>query len=154
MTIQHIPFALPVAVKPIECTRSYSTMMAGLPVINLMGADLHAITEEETVRIVMEELDQERDGSILTMNLDHLRRHTRDHFCRSLYSRATLHVADGMPLIWASRLQGTPLPERVTGSSLIWRLSEVAAQENRSVFLLGGESGTADEAAIVLKNKY
>ena len=32
---------------------------------------------------------------------------------------ATLVVADGMPLIWASHLQGTPLPERVAGSDLI-----------------------------------
>ncbi len=154
MTIQHTPFALPVAVKPLQITRSDSKMMVGLPVVNLLGADLHAITEEETVQIVMKELAKQRDGSIITMNLDHLGRHTRDPFCRELYHRATLHVADGMPLIWASRLQGTPLPERVTGSNLIWTLSAAAAKNKRNVFLLGGEPGTANEAADVLIEKY
>lgn len=154
MTIQHIPFALPIAVKPINYTQIHEKMMIGLPVINLLGADLHAITEEDTVRIVMDELDRSHGGSILTMNLDHLRRHTRDRFCRDLYSRATLHVADGMPLVWASRLQNTPLPERVTGSSLIWRLSEVAANQQRNIFLLGGDPGTASQATAVLTEKY
>ncbi len=145
---------MPVAVKPLQITRSDSKMMIGLPVVNLLGADLHAVTEEETVQIVMKELAKRRDGSIITMNLDHLGRHTRDKFCRDLYDRATLHVADGMPLIWASRLQGTPLPERVTGSNLIWTLSAAAAQHKRNVFLLGGEPGTATEAANVLVDKY
>ena len=40
---------------------------------------------------------------------------------------ATLRTADGMPLIWASRLQRTPLPERVAGSDLIWSLTARAA---------------------------
>ena len=154
MTIQHIPFAMPIAAKPAKFERAYSTIMHGLPVVDLLGAELHAITEADTVDIVMKELQAGNDGSILTMNLDHLRRHTRDAICRGLYSRATLHVSDGMPLIWASRLQGTPLPERVTGSNLIWSLSEAAAEFGRNVFLLGGEPGTANEAAEVLVETY
>jgi exopolysaccharide biosynthesis WecB/TagA/CpsF family protein len=56
-----------------------------------------------------------------------------------------------MPLIWASRLQGTPLPQRIAGSDLISSLSATAATRGRSVFLLGGAPGTADKAAVVLK---
>jgi len=37
--------------------------------------------------------------------------------------------ADGVPLLWAARLQGTPLPDRVAGSDLVWLLAERAAQE-------------------------
>ena len=154
MTVQHLPFAIPVATKPADFSRAHSSMMTGLPTVDLLGANLHAITEAQTVQLVINELAAGNDGSILTMNLDHLRRHTRDAICRGLYSRATLHVADGMPLIWASRLQGTPLPERVTGSNLIWSLSEAAAAAGRNVFLLGGEPGTAEDAAEVLERKY
>ncbi len=60
-------------------------------------------------------------------------------------------MPDGMPLIWASRLQGTPLPQRVAGSDLISSLSRAAATKGRSIYLLGGKPGTAESAADVLK---
>lgn len=134
--------------------RSNDKMMTGLPVIQLRDAYLHAITEETCINIVLDELDAGREGTIVTMNLDHMRRYRVDADYRSLAAKATLHVADGMPLIWASRLQGTPLPERVTGSNLIWSLTAKAAERNRSIFLLGGEEGTAESASAVLKQKF
>ena len=54
--------------------------------------------------------------------------------------------------MWASRLQRTPVPERVPGSDLIYSLSRALAAEGRSIYLLGGEPGTAEAAAQVLGN--
>lgn len=134
--------------------RSNDKMMTGLPVIRLRDAYLHAITEDKCIDIVLDELDAGREGTIVTMNLDHMRRYRVDADYRALAAKATLHVADGMPLIWASRLQGNPLPERVTGSNLIWSLTEKAAERNRSIFLLGGEEGTAESASEILKQHF
>jgi N-acetylglucosaminyldiphosphoundecaprenol N-acetyl-beta-D-mannosaminyltransferase len=55
-----------------------------------------------------------------------------------------------MPLVWASRILGTPFPERVAGSSLIRTLTAAAAGAGRSVYFLGGAPGTAKAAAEVL----
>lgn len=88
------------------------------------------------------------------MNLDHLRQFLQEPSYARRYREATIITADGMPLIWASRLRGTPLPERVTGSNLIWSLSEAAAQRGRSIYLLGGSHGTAQKAASVLAQRY
>ena len=46
---------------------------------------------------------------------------------RTINDRAAFIVADGKPLVWASRMLGTPLPERVAGSDLIFHLCEEAA---------------------------
>ncbi len=81
------------------------------------------------------------------MNLDVLRQLKRSAEIRSLVADADLLVADGMPLIWASRLQGQPLPERVAGSSLIETLPRAAAAVQASVFLVGGDPGAAEESA-------
>jgi N-acetylglucosaminyldiphosphoundecaprenol N-acetyl-beta-D-mannosaminyltransferase len=56
--------------------------------------------------------------------------------------------------VWASKLQGTPLPERVPGSDLIWSVSERAASERASVFLLGGSPGVAVEAGRRLASQF
>src|SRR5262249_1731158 len=83
-------------------------------------------------------------------NLDRLRRFTKERGYAARCRNATITTADGMPLIWASRLQRTPLPERVTGSNLIWSLTAGAARRRKSVFLLGGAPGTALKTAKVL----
>ena len=58
-----------------------------------------------------------------------------------------------MPLIWASRIQGTPLPGRVAGSDLVTSLSVAAGQGGRSAYLIGGAPGTAEAAASVLQHR-
>jgi N-acetylglucosaminyldiphosphoundecaprenol N-acetyl-beta-D-mannosaminyltransferase len=112
----------------------------------LAGVGFAPVTEEQTVAEVIERLEEGRGGSILPVNLDVLRTATRSPEARELLALADLVVADGQPLVWASRLQGTPLPERVAGSNLIWSLSEAAARAGRSIFLLGGDPGAAELA--------
>ena len=125
----------------------------GLPVVRLCGVPLHAITERQCIHHVLDELDAGRGGWIVTANLDFLRRLVREASFAALCAKASLIVPDGMPLIWASRLQGTPLPERVAGSDLVPHLSAAAAERGRSVYLLGGAPGTAEAAADVLLSR-
>ena len=128
--------------------------VASPPEVDLSGVRLAKVTEPQCVRWVMEELKAGRGGWLVTPNLDIMRRLTRDRSFRELIAGATLKVADGMPLVWASHLQGTPLPQRVCGSNLILSLSRAAAQCGRSVFLLGGDKGTAESAAGVLRQRF
>jgi exopolysaccharide biosynthesis WecB/TagA/CpsF family protein len=121
-----------------------------LPTIRLHGVRLHAITEEQCIDHILSELDAGRGGTVVTPNLDHIRRCTTDMIFGAIVAEADLVVPDGMPLVWASKLQGTPLPQRVAGSDLISSLSAAAAKHGRSVFLLGGAPGTAEAAAKVL----
>jgi N-acetylglucosaminyldiphosphoundecaprenol N-acetyl-beta-D-mannosaminyltransferase len=125
-----------------------------LPVVEIAGVELHAITEQQTVEHIIAELADGRGGFVVTPNLDHLHRCGKDLQFHALVSEADLAVPDGMPLIWASRLQGTPLPERVAGSNLISSLNAAAAANGRSVFLLGGSPGAAEGAACVLQERY
>src|SRR5439155_3575860 len=86
----------------------------------------------------------------VTPNLDHLRRCGDDVSFSALVAEADLVLADGMPLVWAARLQRTPIPSRVAGSDMICSLSRAAAARGRSIFLLGGAAGTAEAAAKAL----
>ncbi|HTF90332.1 MAG TPA: WecB/TagA/CpsF family glycosyltransferase [Planctomycetota bacterium] len=125
-----------------------------VPTIQLLGIEVHAISEAGCVERIVEDVAAGRGGWVVTPNLDHLRRMVREREFRELCSRADLRVPDGMPLIWAAALQGTPLPERVAGSNLIWSLNRAAAERGLCVFLLGGDPGTADQAAAVLRERF
>jgi len=125
-----------------------------LPIVELRGVQFHALTEAQCIEYILNELRGGRGGVVMTPNLDHLRRCGVDMSYRALVAEADLVVADGMPLVWASRLQGTPLPQRVAGSDLILSLSGAAAREGRSLFLLGGAPGSAEGAAKVLRERF
>ena len=127
---------------------------APLPTVTLSNVRFHAVSEAKAVWYVLDELDEGRGGWVVTHNIDHLRRLARDQSFARMCQRASLAVADGAPVVWASRLQGTPLPERVTGSNLISSLSAGAAVRGRSIYLLGGEPGTAEAAKSVLQARH
>ena len=125
-----------------------------LPAVSVGGLRIHALTEAQCVDHILRQLDAGCGGWVVTVNLDHLRLFSRQPDYADLCALANLTVADGMPLVWASCLQGTPLPERVAGSSLLWSLTAAAATKGRTIFLLGGSPGTANAAASVLRQRY
>jgi N-acetylglucosaminyldiphosphoundecaprenol N-acetyl-beta-D-mannosaminyltransferase len=115
-----------------------------------MGLDVAAVSERDTINYVLEGLDGHRGGWICPANLDVLRQWHASAQVRELVAAADLVVADGMPLVWAGEIQGSPLPERVAGSSLIVSLTAAAADAGASIFLLGGNPGTAEGAVAEL----
>lgn len=123
-------------------------------VVNLLGMSLLRATEHEVLDRVFKDLRHQRGGWLLTANLDFLRRYDKDRETRKLFEQADVTVADGMPLVWATRLLGEPVPERIAGSTLVLRLAERAEQEGRSLYLMGGDEGASEEAVRVLVQRF
>jgi len=108
----------------------------------LDGVCFDPLTEAQVVAHVRAALRRRAGGRIVTPNIDILSQLRRDRTLRGWINCAELVVADGAPLVWAAALAGTPLPERVTGSNLIWSLSAGLGLDGRSVYLLGGAPRT------------
>jgi N-acetylglucosaminyldiphosphoundecaprenol N-acetyl-beta-D-mannosaminyltransferase len=113
-----------------------------------------AFTEREVIDFVSDSWAAGHGGSIITVNIDIARAAVRSSTLAELVSTGSLVVADGMPLVWAARAAGDELPERVAGSSLIYSLSEAAALQEKTVFLLGGADGVPDKAAQALVERF
>jgi N-acetylglucosaminyldiphosphoundecaprenol N-acetyl-beta-D-mannosaminyltransferase len=122
--------------------------------VSLAGVELDALTSEQLIAYVLASLRDGRGGSVMTPNLDHLRQYRQNPEVRPLFHAASLVVADGKPLVWASHIQGTPLPGRVAGSELILSVTEAAAGSCLRLFLVGGAPGTAERASDVLANRF
>jgi N-acetylglucosaminyldiphosphoundecaprenol N-acetyl-beta-D-mannosaminyltransferase len=142
------------------------------PATDVLLADAPAITEIQRQRvdlagILIDQVDVgraiERIGcfarsggahQLVTVNVDFLRIAERNPEFRATINQADLAVADGMPLVWASRLMRQPLPERVTGVELVDACCGMAAEAEDGVFLLGAGPGVADAAAMELRDRY
>jgi N-acetylglucosaminyldiphosphoundecaprenol N-acetyl-beta-D-mannosaminyltransferase len=123
-------------------------------IASIMDLPFDAIDEETLVRLVVERASAGEGGWVVTPNLDIVRMFRSSRENRDLILAATHRVADGQPIVWASRLAGTPLPERVTGSDLARSLPRAAAGAGLSLFLLGGNPGVAAAAARRLRSQF
>jgi N-acetylglucosaminyldiphosphoundecaprenol N-acetyl-beta-D-mannosaminyltransferase len=91
---------------------------------------------------------------ICTVNPEFVIDARRDSAFAGVLQRADLRVADGVGIIWAARLQGVKLPERVTGSDGVYRICERAAEKGWRVYFLGAGPGIAERAAGILQQEY
>jgi N-acetylglucosaminyldiphosphoundecaprenol N-acetyl-beta-D-mannosaminyltransferase len=114
--------------------------------VYLLGLDIHNFTMDETLLAIAEIVERRKFAFAVTPNVDHTMKLRKNAKFRELYAKAGLVVADGMPLIWAAKLLGTPLKERISGADLFDRTCAMAAQNGYSVFLLGGSPGAAPRA--------
>lgn len=72
----------------------------------------------------------------------------------ALYNTSDLNLADGVPLIWASKLLGNKIRGRVTGLDLLPQFSEIAAKKKYTFFFLGAKDGVAEALAKKLKHDH
>lgn len=132
-------------------TQSTRTGQGRVPLGNFW---LDALTEREVIGTVREGWASGQGGSVIPVNVDVARTVKHQPGLTALLAAGSLVVADGMPLLWAARAAGQALPERVTGSSLLFSLSAAAAADGRSVFLFGGAEGVPEKAAEALRARF
>ena len=125
--------------------------------VQLFGMGIHVVSERE----VIEELERwiaapfESMRYVVTPNVQHTMVFQEHADFREAYSRASLVIADGLPLVVSSRLFGTPLPERVAGSDLLPLLFDrTSPARSPSVFLLGAGPGIAERAAAEVRRRW
>lgn len=121
---------------------------AGVPVVKVFGLPCAQVTQAETLDIVDRFILERSPRLVITANLHFAMLSQVSPILRWLNRKADLVLADGMPLVWASRLKGKAnrLPERVTGADLVPALCDRAADLGHRVYFLGGAEGVAEEA--------
>lgn len=122
--------------------------------VDLLGVKIDALHMEEVVQRVAEYIQSGLPHWIITINPEFLYEAQTDQALRALAGRADLVTPDGVGVVWACRMAGNPVLERVTGVDLMVRLLEQAAGKGWRVFLLGAAPGVAEEAANKLCLRY
>ncbi|HUY89141.1 MAG TPA: WecB/TagA/CpsF family glycosyltransferase [Pirellulales bacterium] len=134
---------------PLETAGLASTPPAH-PRIRMFGVEIDAVRMPDAVAQLLDWIAL-NDGVcryVVTPNVDHAVLLQEYAGLRQAYAEASLVLADGAPVVLASRLLGRPLPERVAGSDLVPRLFDAARSRGPlKVYLLGGMPGVADRAA-------
>lgn len=126
-------------------------MSSGTERVSVFGVDIDRLSLRQATEQVADwaSSGERRCRYVVTPNLDHVLLYRESNELRTAYGGASLVVADGWPLVTASKICRRPLPERVAGSDLIPEMFAECERrgEVRTVFLLGAAPGVAEEAA-------
>ncbi|NJN18384.1 MAG: WecB/TagA/CpsF family glycosyltransferase [Oscillochloris sp.] len=123
----------------------------------ILGVPVDALTFESALERIDEFVALGRktgkSHQIATINADFVVNALHDPDLRHILRTADMTTADGAPVVWAARLLGVPLHDRVAGADLVPALAERAAQRGYSLYLLGGRPGVAERAAAILQQR-
>lgn len=120
--------------------------IAGIPVANL--------TEAETIDATDRLIQAGGSHYAAVVNAAKVVAANRDESLKRALREADIVTADGMSIVWASRLLGGGLKERVTGIDLFQRLVEHAANRGRSVFFLGARDESVNRMVVCLTTRH
>ncbi len=115
--------------------------------VDVLGMGFDAISFDQTVERIRTALRSGTRLQIVPGNVDFVMKARRDPEFRRQLENADLVVADGVPIVWAASLLGTPLRARVSGTELVRSCAFVSAELGTAIALVGAAPGVAKRAA-------
>lgn len=133
-------------------------MNAAFDSVPILGVPIHNVDMERAVERVAEFVETSRrtgrTHQVVTVNTDFLVHAHRDPDVHAILQQADLAIADGMPVVWASKAMGAELPGRVAGADLVPALAEAGARAGHRIMFFGGAGDTAAQAAATLREQH
>lgn len=121
--------------------------MAKRDTVDLLGVRIDNVGMSDTVQTIDRFIAQGGTHQIVTLNVNVITIACRDAEFMKIINAADLVVPDGVPLLWAARLLGTPLSGRVNGTDLVYACCKLAVQKGYRVYVLGAAPGIGMLAA-------
>lgn len=125
--------------------------------VELFGVSINSLTlQEAAARITPEAFRADKLRYVVTPNIDHIVILDSDAEFADAYRGASYVLADGWPVVAASRVLHRPLPERVAGSDLVPAILKYADDHRHplSVFVLGGMGDVPQRAIDYISRTY
>jgi N-acetylglucosaminyldiphosphoundecaprenol N-acetyl-beta-D-mannosaminyltransferase len=120
----------------------------------LFGIPVHAATMEQVRSICLQSIRRPQRIVIGVVNVAKVVNMRRMPLIADAVLQSDLVLADGMGIVWASRLLGRPLPERVAGIDLFEHLLDLADEHSFSVYLLGATQEIVEKLATRIAREY
>jgi N-acetylglucosaminyldiphosphoundecaprenol N-acetyl-beta-D-mannosaminyltransferase len=121
--------------------------------VDILGYRVSRVDMNETIALIEQFIASGEFHHVVVGNLYCLIQSRQDLEFQEIANSSDLTVADGMSLVWASRLLGEPVGGRVSGWDLFDLFTPIAAQKGYSFFLVGGGPGGSEMVAKALKAK-
>lgn len=124
------------------------------PIVTLLGTKVHSLSMNNALNEIENFIGERKSRLIITLGTEMIIEAQKNEAFRRLVNQADLVLPDGGGLIWASRVLGTPLHEKIAGIELLENLCRLSKEKKWKLFFLGGKPGIAELAALKIKSRY
>jgi len=121
--------------------------------ISVYGVSYNNVTLEEVAELTEKLLCEDKNHMVVTPNAEIAYMAVKDPELGKIINEADIAVADGIGVVYASKIYRTPVKEKVPGVELGMKVLENAARSGRGVFFLGAKPGVAELAASKVSEK-
>lgn len=122
--------------------------LSHIPQIDILGIKYHNVSMSETIDIIERMIISDGTNMICTPNADHIVQAEKDEEFHGILLNSQLVIPDGMAVVYASFLLGTPLKGNVGGRLLALALGKKSAEKGYKIFFLGGANDQTAERAV------
>jgi len=122
--------------------------------IKILGVPVDMVDKDQAMEIFKEDFAKDGVTMVVTPNSEIVQNASKDESLKSLIGSADLIIPDGIGLVYASKILGCPLKERVTGIDFLESIIAHLAETGKSIYFFGSKPGVAEAAAEKIKEKY
>ena len=122
--------------------------------VGISGIPIDKLDTAKVLERIEEFIHNRRFHQVATANTNFLVNALFDVELRHILRACDLVVPDGMLVVWAAKLLGASLMERVTGADMVPRLAEISARKGYRIFMLGAKAEIAQRAKDNLIERY
>lgn len=122
--------------------------------VNILGVQVDKVNIAEATDKIFNMLSENRPHMIFTPNSEIIMLAYKDkNFC-DILNKADLLTADGIGVVYASKILQNPINERAAGYDIACRIIEKISNSGHRLFLFGGKPGVAEKAKENLEKQY
>lgn len=122
--------------------------------VDILGIPVDKITEKELLEKIINFINEKRFHLIVTINSENATKALENKIFLDVIKNADLVIPDGIGIIFASKILGDKLPERIPGIDLSYKLLEISNEKGYKIVLIGGKEGVAEGAKENLKKIF
>ena len=122
--------------------------------IEILGCPIDNLTIDETISLIDEMISSNTPHQHVVINVDKLLKLRNDKKLKQIISDCDIINVDGMPIVWASKILGNPLKERITGIDLMEQLIKHSVKKGYRVYFLGAKEEVVKKVVEVYSRRY
>ncbi|RRF95922.1 MAG: glycosyltransferase [Lachnospiraceae bacterium] len=119
----------------------------------LLNTYVNNVSMMEAVHEIERMIHEKKKSYIVAINVDVVLKIEHDQYLKKITDDADMVLVDGQPLVWISKWHKHPVKARISGSDLVPKMCEVAAEKGYTIYIIGGKEGIAEKAKKNLEGK-
>lgn len=120
----------------------------------LFNTPIDALSLNDTVALVDNAIRAQQQLHHIAVNVAKIVHMQTDKQLYESVVSADVINADGLPLVWVSKLFGDPIPERVTGVDLMQSLVQLSSEKNYKIFFFGAKEEAVSKVVQIYSHQY